>query len=120
MDQCVREPGIADDGHEAWDLCHHRTELEWNVAGGHAPAENRYAISSWMPLQHNNDGSIDLCIRRESPGNAIDANWLPAPEGNFNITLRMYWPKNKAPSINDGTWAPPAVVQVPHIDHWNC
>jgi hypothetical protein len=81
---------------------------------------NRYAISSWMPLQHNNDGSIDLCIERESPDNAIDANWLPAPDGNFNITLRMYWPKDKAPSINDGTWAPPAVVQVPHIDRWNC
>ena len=29
------------------------------------------------------------------------------------MTLRMYWPTEKAPSILDGTWKPPAVKQVP-------
>jgi len=70
---------------------------------------DRYAISSWMPLQYNSDGSLDLYIQRESPGTDRQANWLPAPAGNFNITLRMYWPKDSAPSIDDGTWVPPAV-----------
>ncbi len=74
---------------------------------------NRYAISSWMPLQYNDDGSIDLYIQHASPGKDKDANWLPAPEGHFNITLRMYWPKDEAPSINDGTWFLPAVAAVP-------
>lgn len=73
----------------------------------------RYAISSWMPLTRNSDGSIDLYIQHESPGKLKEANWLPAPEGNFNVTLRMYWPKDKSPSINDGSWLPPAVAQAP-------
>lgn len=74
---------------------------------------NRYAISSWMRLQHNVDGAIDLYIQRESPGKEREVNWLPAPAGNFNITLRMYWPKDKSPSITDGTWIPPAVIAAP-------
>jgi hypothetical protein len=74
---------------------------------------NRYAISSWMPLNRNSDGSIDLYIQHDSPGKPREANWLPAPEGNFNVTLRMYWPKDESPSINDGSWVPPAVTQAP-------
>jgi hypothetical protein len=73
---------------------------------------NRYAISSWMPLRKNSDGSIDIYIQRESPGKGKGANWLPAAEGEFNLTMRIYWPNDKAPSILDGTWKPPAVVMV--------
>ena len=73
---------------------------------------NRYAISSWMPLKYNSDGSLDLYIQSGSPGADRESNWLPAPAGNFNITLRMYWPKDKAPSIYDGTWVPPAVKTI--------
>jgi hypothetical protein len=74
---------------------------------------NRYAISSWMPLKKNPDGSVDIYVRRESPGTDKESNWLPAAENDFNMTLRMYWPTEKAPSILDGTWKPPAVKQVP-------
>jgi len=73
---------------------------------------NRYAISSWMPLQHNRDGSIDLYIQHESPGEALQSNWLPAPAGDFNLTLRMYWPNDVGPSITNGSWVPPAVTAV--------
>jgi hypothetical protein len=77
-------------------------------------AINRYAISSWMPLRHNGDGSIDLYIQHDSPGKDREPNWLPAPEaGAFNLTLRMYWPKDKPPSFLDGTWKPPAVGRAP-------
>jgi hypothetical protein len=65
-----------------------------------------------MPLQHNSDGSIDLYIQRESPEKDKQPNWLPAPAGAFNMTLRMYWPKETAPSINDGSWVAPAVARV--------
>jgi hypothetical protein len=74
---------------------------------------NRYAISSWMPLKENEDGSLDIYIQHGSPGADKEANWLPAPPGGFNITLRMYWPKDLPPSILDGSWKPPAVKQIP-------
>jgi len=73
---------------------------------------NRYAISSWMPLKRNSDGSIDLYLQHDSPGKGQEANWLPAAAGDFNVTLRMYWPKDKSPSIIDGSWKPPEVTRV--------
>ena len=76
-------------------------------------AANRYAISSWMPVKRNSDGSIDLYLQHDSPGKDKEANWLPAAEGDFNLTLRMYWPKDKNPSIIDGSWKPSAVTRVP-------
>jgi hypothetical protein len=73
---------------------------------------DRQAISSWMPLQHGRDGSLDIYIQKDSPGQERESNWLPAPDGDFNLTLRMYWPKDKQPSILDGSWIPPAVRPV--------
>ncbi|WP_421917145.1 DUF1254 domain-containing protein [Mesorhizobium sp.] len=75
-------------------------------------AIDRHAVSSWMPLSRNADGSLDIFIQNEAPGDGKDANWLPAPEGAFNITMRMYWPKAGAPSIIDGSWQPPAIGKV--------
>jgi len=74
---------------------------------------DRYALSSWMPFARNPDGSLDLYIQQDSPGKDKEANWLPAPAGAFNLTLRMYWPKDQPPSILDGSWSPPAVTERP-------
>ncbi len=74
---------------------------------------NRYGISSWMPLKKNADGSVDIYVQRASPGKDKESNWLPAGEKAFNLTLRMYWPKEKPPSILDGSWKPPAVKRAP-------
>ncbi|MGH8290721.1 MAG: DUF1254 domain-containing protein [Steroidobacteraceae bacterium] len=73
---------------------------------------SRFAISSWMPLRRGQDGSIDIYIQQESPGENHESNWLPAGQGDFNLTLRMYWPKERPPSILDGSWKPPAVIRV--------
>jgi hypothetical protein len=73
---------------------------------------NRYALSSWMPFKRNADGSLDLYIQKDSPGKDKEANWLPAPAGEFNLTMRMYWPTEKPPSIIDGSWKPTAVKVV--------
>jgi hypothetical protein len=71
---------------------------------------NRYAISSWMNLKQSSDGSLDIYIQKDSPGSDAETNWLPAPEGDFNLTLRMYWPKSEQPSILDGSWKPRGVA----------
>lgn len=73
----------------------------------------RYALSSWMPFKRNADGSLDLLIQADPPSKALATNWLPAPKGDFSLTLRMYWPKDQAPSILDGTWKPPALNKAP-------
>jgi DNA sulfur modification protein DndE len=70
---------------------------------------DRYALSSWMSFAYNEDGSLDLYIQRDSPGKAWESNWLPAPEGNFVLTMRLYWPKQE---ILDGCWTPPPVKPV--------
>jgi hypothetical protein len=72
----------------------------------------RSAISSWMPLKRNPDGSIDVYIQNESPGKDKESNWLPAPKGEFNVTMRMYWPREKDPSILDSTWKPSGIKRV--------
>jgi hypothetical protein len=70
---------------------------------------NRYALSSRDTFQHNPDGSMDLYVQKESPGADKQANWLPAPDSEFILMLRLYWPKDEA--VN-GAWAPPPVRRV--------
>ena len=73
---------------------------------------NRYSISARQNLKANADGSTDLYIQNESPGADKEANWLPAPTDKFVLMLRLYWPKEKSPSITNGTWKIPAVKLV--------
>jgi hypothetical protein len=73
---------------------------------------NKYTVSPRNNLTYNPDGSLDLYIQNESPGKDKEANWLPAPKGKFVLMMRLYWPKENAPSIIDGTWKPPAVKPV--------
>lgn len=73
---------------------------------------NRYSISARQNLKANADGSVDLYFQNESPGADKESNWLPAPKDKFILMLRMYWPKESAPSIIDGTWKIPQVKAV--------
>jgi hypothetical protein len=77
-----------------------------------ANALNRSAVSSWMPFKTNPDGSLDLYFQNESPGADKVVNWLPAPKGPFNLTMRLYAPKADALT---GKWNPPPVMKVQEV-----
>jgi hypothetical protein len=70
---------------------------------------NRFAVSSWMPFKRDADGSLTLYIQYENPGGDRESNWLPAPKGPFNLTMRLYAPKSEALT---GVWNPPSVKPV--------
>ena len=73
---------------------------------------NRYTVSQRNKLKVNADGSVDLYIQNESPGTDKEQNWLPAPRDTFILMMRLYWPKEKSPSILDGSWKIPPVKEV--------
>jgi hypothetical protein len=66
----------------------------------------RLSISDRDRLKKNRDGSVDLIVSAKSPGRAHASNWLPAPEGEFQLSMRLYAPN---PRASDGSWAPPPV-----------
>lgn len=70
---------------------------------------NRYAIGDrTRGLKHDADGGLTIYIQHESPVGR-ESNWLPAPPGDFNLSLRAYLPK---PEILNNSYKPPAVKRV--------
>ena len=70
---------------------------------------NRFAIGNRDPLKVNADGSIDIFVQKSSPGPGKESNWLPVPAGDFNLSLRLYWP---GAEILGGKWLPPALERI--------
>jgi hypothetical protein len=73
---------------------------------------NKFTVSTRDNLKPNADGSVTLYFQNESPGADKEANWLPAPKGEFLPMMRMYYPVETSPSILNDSWKPPAVVKV--------
>jgi len=71
---------------------------------------HRYAIGDRDELKFNPDGSLDLYIQNQDPGQDRQSNWLPSGAGPFNLTIRLYWPKQ---DILDGSWHPPTLERLP-------
>ena len=73
---------------------------------------NRYLLNSTMMDQFvlNKDGSLTFYVQKESPGAALESNWLPAPDGPFYTTMRLYGPKEEALK---GAWINPPLVKRP-------
>ena len=59
-------------------------------------------------LEFDADGSLTLHLSHAKPaGREAQANWLPAPEGQFELALRAYVP---TPALLDGSYELPDVV----------
>ncbi|MGR4871767.1 DUF1254 domain-containing protein [Variovorax sp. LARHSF232] len=76
---------------------------------------DRYLVNSPMlsAMKKNADGSLTLYVQKESPGKALESNWLPAPSDTIFLVMRLYYPKETPPSIlpaGEGTWKPPGIV----------
>ncbi len=70
---------------------------------------NRYNIKSINELTYSRDGSLTLYIQKENPGKTKESNWLPTPDGQFYMILRMYGPSDNAIA---GKTVIPAVVKM--------
>ncbi|MGD9141609.1 MAG: DUF1254 domain-containing protein [bacterium] len=75
----------------------------------HNPLD-RYLLNSAMldEFVKEKDGTIVFYIQEDSPGRAMEANWLPAPDGPFYMVLRLYIPE---PEVLSGEWTQPALVR---------
>jgi hypothetical protein len=71
---------------------------------------NRYSLGTKNKnLKYNADGSLTLYAGVQSPGEEVETNWLPAPEGTFSLYIRCYWGKE---AVFDGSWKPPRIERV--------
>lgn len=67
----------------------------------------RYAVGSLTQgLAFGADGSLEILMQHERPAPELECNWLPVPEGKFNLFLRTYLP---GPSVMAQRYAPPMV-----------
>jgi len=67
----------------------------------------RYSLGTKnKSLKYDPDGGLTLYLGNKSPGKDNEANWIPAPAGEFSLWLRAYWPEQ---AILDGSWKTPAI-----------
>jgi hypothetical protein len=68
----------------------------------------RYSVGNRTNgLRLGSDGSLTIFISHKAPIGDAAANWLPAPNGPFTLTTRLYMPK---PEALDPLYAPPPVT----------
>ena len=60
-------------------------------------------------LKAGSDESLTLFIQKDKPANDAASNWLPAPPGPFNVTMRLYGTR---PAILDGSYRLPPLKRV--------
>lgn len=69
----------------------------------------RYSLGQYNRLRYNPNGSLTIYVQPINPGPDRESNWLPSGKGNFQLTLKMYWPKKE---VVDGRWNPPLVERM--------
>lgn len=74
---------------------------------------DKYVVASYTPgLVTDENGEITVYVQATAPRDGSTANWLPVPEGAFNLMLRIYGPQGTAA---DGTYLPPKIRRVPRV-----
>lgn len=72
---------------------------------------NRYSLGTKSKnLRFEEDGSLILYVQAEPPEEEEEValpNWLPAPEDEFSLYVRAYWPED---AILAEEWTPPAAI----------
>ncbi len=96
-------PGGLPPNHAFWSLTMTNTQGQMV-----ANPSNRYSVGDRSGLVPNADGSIDIYIQHAAPA-GHEANWLPAPSGDFKLWLRVYQP---GAAILSGAYHMPPVVEV--------
>ncbi len=81
----------------------------YDAKGFPVPNVIRNQIGTYDALKKDKDGSVTLYIQNASPGKDKESNWLPAPKGAFNLTMRLYNPKSEARTLD---WVTPGVKKV--------
>jgi len=80
---------------------------KFNLAGNEF---NKYLVSSTSKdLVYGKDGSLEIYLQQDQPDQALRANWIPLPKGDFNLFFRFYLPNQ---SMIDQSYVPPAVRRV--------
>lgn len=69
----------------------------------------RYSLGQYSRMKTGPDGSLTIYVQPKSPGKNLESNWLPSGKGNYQLTLKMYWPKKE---VVEGRWNPPVVERV--------
>ncbi|HXF29419.1 MAG TPA: DUF1254 domain-containing protein [Chlamydiales bacterium] len=70
---------------------------------------DRYKLGPDSNMAFNPDGSLDIYVQNNTPGEDKESNWLPAPDTYFVLALRLYWPDE---SVLNGTWHPPVITKL--------
>lgn len=102
-------PGELPDVGAFWSITAYNPEgfLTDNVSA-QSMGFNRFAVGSNTGLQYEDDGSLVIHMAATPTEGMPLANWLPIPEGDFELTLRLYDP---ADEIIEGDWVAPKVVR---------
>jgi len=71
---------------------------------------DRYAIGDRTPgLERDPDGGVRVLLQHDPPAPADLANWLPVPDGQFHLLMRLYAPHT---DVLQGRWFPPPIEQL--------
>lgn len=82
-------------------------EAFWRlIAVPATPAGGRHGLGDHNDLLLNRDGSLDILIQVSPPEPGLIRNWLPAPGGQFSLSMRLHWPRTPALT---GSWRMPPV-----------
>ncbi|NNN01253.1 MAG: DUF1254 domain-containing protein [Acidimicrobiaceae bacterium] len=70
---------------------------------------DRFALGDRDPLVYAEDGTLEIRFAHERPEDHQLSNWLPIPNADFVVTMRLYLPRESALVQR---WNPPALQRI--------